>query len=613
MTLVVNTENTSKLTDHDERDALIDDGLTRLFPERRIKRVLFVTPPDVDESLFVYEVGKRKRSYNYPMYGLGIIASLLRRDNIEVSMINLNNEVLKACINTPLKESFNFNEAWKNPLREEIDSFKPDIVGITCMFTQAHKSAILVCEEIKRLKTNIPVALGGVHPTNCFISKEQLRQQWDDFSSMDFVFLHEAEQAFQYFVMVINKKARIDGLFQVHLNLGAHKYTFLNNSPPSGEDLNIIPAYDLMNIKEMSCYGVISSFSYFKDKKTCFATVHSNRGCRGRCTFCSVRNFNGRGVRSKSVKTVIEELFLLKNRYGVEHIMWLDDDLLFDHKRVEYLFNEIKRNKVGITWDCTNGVIAASCTERIIAAAAESGCIGLNIGMETGNPEILKRINKPGKIKDFYQASKVLKKFPQINSRVYLIIGFPGETYGMLQDTFNVAMEIDLDWYNITILQKLPNTPIFETNAQSGQIDDVDTREIRYNSGPYGKKREMMRNRNFASFSNPFENVNMEEIIPSTQLEDIWMYMNFHLNFERLLKIQNSIKLEQQLKYLTYITETVAPDDPLPMYFCGYLQKRVLGVIDPKLLSRLEVTVDSSEYWRNCFKHFNLSISQLAS
>tara|TARA_Y100000031_G_C7956644_1_gene264018 strand:- start:22 stop:573 length:552 start_codon:yes stop_codon:yes gene_type:complete len=183
----------------------------------------------------------------------------------------------------------------------------------------------------------------------------------------------------------------------------------------------------------------------------------------------------------------------------------------------------------------------------------------------------------------------------------------------MLQDTFNVAMEIDLDWYNITILQKLPNTPIFETNAQSGQIDDVDTREIRYNSGPYGKKREMMRNRNFASFSNPFENVNMEEIIPSTQLEDIWMYMNFHLNFERLLKIQNSIKLEQQLKYLTYITETVAPDDPLPMYFCGYLQKRVLGVIDPKLLSRLEVTVDSSEYWRNCFKHFNLSISQLAS
>ena len=613
MKLVVNTENTSKLIDHDERDALIDDGLTRLFPERRIKRVLFVTPPDVDEGLFVYEVGKRKRSYNYPMYGLGIVASLLRRDDIEVSMINLNNEVLKACINTPLKESFNFNEAWKNPLRKEIDRFKPDIIGITCMFTQAHKSAILVCEEIKRLKTNMPVALGGVHPTNCFISKGQLKQQWNDFSSMDFVFLHEAEQAFKYFVMVINKKARVDGLFQIHLNLGTHKYTFLNNNPPSEEDLNIIPAYDLMNIKEMSCYGVISSFSYFKDKETCFATVHSSRGCRGRCTFCSVSNFNGKGVRQKSVKTIIEELLLLKDRYGVDHIMWLDDDLLFDHKRAEALFKEMKRNKVGITWDCTNGVIAASCTERIIAAAAESGCIGLNIGMETGNPEILKRIKKPGKIKDFYQASKVLKKFPQINSRVYLIIGFPGETYGMLQDTFNVAMEIDLDWYNITILQQLPNTPIFESNVQSGRKDDVDTGEIRYNSGPYGKKREMMRDRNFASFSNPFENVNMEEVIPSTQLEDIWMYMNFHLNFKRLLKLNNPVKLGQQLKYLTYITETVAPDDPLPMYFCGFLQKRVSGVIDPKLLTRLEATVDSSEYWENCFKHFNLSTSQLAS
>ena len=62
----------------------------------------------------------------------------------------------------------------------------------------------------------------------------------------------------------------------------------------------------------------------------------------------------------------------LKQR-GVEHVMWLDDDLFFDHRRAIRLFNEMVRRDVGLTWDCTNGVVAASCTEELIAAAVESG------------------------------------------------------------------------------------------------------------------------------------------------------------------------------------------------------------------------------------------------
>ena len=72
-----------------------------------------------------------------------------------------------------------------------------------------------------------------------------------------------------------------------------------------------------------------------------------------------------------------------------------------------------------MTWDCTNGVIAASCTDEVVAAAAESGCIGLNIGMESGNPEILKKIKKPGKVRNFLRAADILRKYPQINARVF--------------------------------------------------------------------------------------------------------------------------------------------------------------------------------------------------
>ena len=75
--------------------------------------------------------------------------------------------------------------------------------------------------------------------------------------------------------------------------------------------------------------------------------------------------------------------------------MWLDDDLLFDWRKAVKLFNLMVHENLNMTWDTTNGIIAASCTDEVISAAASSGCIGMILGMEFGNDEILKRI-KPG-------------------------------------------------------------------------------------------------------------------------------------------------------------------------------------------------------------------------
>src|SRR5262249_31439714 len=156
-------------------------------------------------------------------------------------------------------------------------------------------------------------------------------------------------------------------------------------------------------------------------KDTRFATVLSNRGCRAQCTFCSVRNFNGKKVRQRSVASVLDELQLLEEVYGIEHVMWLDDDLLKDHARTIALFNGKVQRNLKMTWDATNGVIAASCTEEVVRAMAESGCIALNIGMESGSPDILRQVKKPGTVRNFIEAADILRKFPQIHSSVFLM------------------------------------------------------------------------------------------------------------------------------------------------------------------------------------------------
>ena len=151
--------------------------------------------------------------------------------------------------------------------------------------------------------------------------------------------------------------------------------------------------------------------------------------------------------------------------------MWLDDDFLYSKNESLELFNLMIKNNLNITWDCSNGVIAASCTEEILDASDKSGCLGVILGMESGNREILKSIRKPGTVENFLKAAENLRKFENIHSRVFLMIGFPNETYSKILDTINVAKEMDMDWYNIAPLQALPNTPIYKTMVDSGMIE----------------------------------------------------------------------------------------------------------------------------------------------
>jgi radical SAM superfamily enzyme YgiQ (UPF0313 family) len=525
--------------------------------------------------------------------------------------LNLNFIILKECCLSASENDFNFDEIWKDALNGEITEFCPDFVGVTCMFTQTHKSAVKVCQNIKRSGARIPVAVGGVHITNCFMDPKANSFLLNDFCGVDFFFLYESELAFKNFIQFVNRSAGAEGLRQVYFNFRS-KFYFSERFLPNGEDLDIIPALDLMNTAELTEYGVIGSFFWLKSKGTKITTLLSNRGCRGRCTYCSVRNFNGVGVRQRSIASVIEELLLLRNKFGISHVMWLDDDFFFNHSRAMALFQEMIDKDTGITWDCTNGVVASSCTEEMVSLAAKSGCIGLNIGVESGNPEVLKLIQKPGTKETFLKAAEVLKGYETINARVFLMIGFPNETLRMIRDTFSLALKMDLDWYNITICQPLPNTPLFDDFCDDNGLLKIVTEDIRYNAGPYGKRLKEPRSQQMLmdDLGSPVGQ-HLDKVPGKPELNAIWFDMNFHLNFMRLFKEKRALKLNQQLKYLQNITDLVAPEDPFPMYFCAYLQKKVLHEIDGRLISRLEACLAEFPGLREKFQMYKLSVGHL--
>ena len=314
------------------------------------------------------------------------------------------------------------------------------------------------------------------------------------------------------------------------------------------------------------------------------------------------------------MQSVVSELKEMREVYGVSHIMWLDDDLLYDHKRAVTLFNEMVRQNVGLTWDCSNGVIAASCTDEIIAAAAASGCIGLNIGMESGNAKILKQVRKPGTVKNFLEAAEVLHRYEQIHARVFLMIGFPGETFSDILDTINVSKQMDLDWYSVTPLQPLPNTPIYDKMIQDGLAGTGSFQNVRYLGGSYGKGRKKAEKKQHIMLQNFDALISAADpaAIPNPDdIEVIWAYMNYHLNFERLAAIRSAVKLDQAYKALQYIADVVAPDDPIGHYWRAYLHGRIAGKVEPLMRKQLSSLLDASPDWRARFKDLSLSTTDL--
>ena len=568
---------------------------------------MLVNPPDADASLFRYDTAKRGRYSNYPPYGLAVIAQQLRSIGVSVSISNLNNEVLKACYESTDESDYDFDSIWRSKLEMDVSSFQPDMICVTCMFTMTHASLKEVCSEAANF--GVPIAIGGVHATN------DIERVLDDLPEVSFAFVREGELSIKCFVRVVNRELPVDHLAQTIVvdekSNSCHRY--LNESVPSATDIDVIPAFDLLDTLKGRSYGTIGSFYFLKPSGTRFATALSNKGCRAQCTFCSVRNFNGPGVRQRSISSMVDELELLQNEYGVGHIMWLDDDLFRDDKRTIGLFNEIVRRGLNLTWDATNGVIAASCNEELIAAAAESGCIALIIGMESGNPSILRQVKKPGTVETFLRAAEVLRKNDQIYSNVFLMIGFPGETMSMVVDTINAAREMDLDWYRISQLQPLPNTPIYDSMVAQGLIQEVGSQDLRFNAGPYGKQAEIEQGLHLAStvFEEAFSAIPLDAVPSGDQLTDIWFYMNYHLNFHRLFTEERSGKIDQQFKQLQTVSDIISPENGFALYFLGYLQHKVHGSAERGTVQRLRQRLETSDYWQDRFNAFGLSIVDL--
>ena len=435
----------------------------------KINKVLLIRVPSINYKTFNIEHQKKTGYMTYQPISITTLAATLREKlpNLDIKLVDLEYETLKKMFDTEIKDNI-----LENTVKKEINDFKPDLVGLSVVFSVGITNGISIMKTIKSINKKIMVVFGGVH---CTFDFERIIRE-----GSDMVFLKEADTTFPAFIEYVRGK--------INFNEDIHGFAIKNKNGfkkieytkyPDFKNLPM-PAWDMIDTGNYHKVSQVCGLKNVIDEKGPTAIVQTLRGCVARCTFCSVRNFNGFGIRTRTTKDAVDEIEYLVKSYGVKYIEIVDDDFTADLKRAIEICKEIVRRKINITWSLDNGIRLLTITDELAENLVSSGCRLISVGVESGDKEILHKIKKPLTLPGLYKKMEMMNKYPEIYVKGNFIVGFPFENYQQLQNSYKVASELDFDWIIFSIY-----SPLIGTDSIN-YMDKETQSEIRYNETNYG-------------------------------------------------------------------------------------------------------------------------------
>jgi anaerobic magnesium-protoporphyrin IX monomethyl ester cyclase len=318
---------------------------------------------------------------------------------------------------------------------------KPLIVGLSAM-TPDIMPASKIAQHIKEEMPGTFVVLGGAHAIA--MPGETLKE----FPEIDFVVTGEGEETF---------------VELVHSISGARNYHEIRGLGfREGEEIIINPPRDYIRNLDKLPFPAWDKFN--SDNRTYF--IQSARGCPYRCSFCM--RSSGEIVRNRTPENVVEEIEWLVKNHNPKDIIFIDETFTLKKKRVLQLTDLIMKKglhkKIG--WVAQTRVDKGN--PEVFARMKAAGCKRIEFGVESGNQEILNRVDKGIKLK---QAEETLRMAKNIGFQTActFILGHPYETEKTIQDTIDFAVKLNPDSLSFGIMSPYPGTKIWDmANAGKG-------------------------------------------------------------------------------------------------------------------------------------------------
>jgi anaerobic magnesium-protoporphyrin IX monomethyl ester cyclase len=333
-----------------------------------------------------------------------------------------------------------------------IKEIEPDCVGFSIMTSQ-HISALKIASFIKKnVNKSILTVFGGPH---CTFMPEIIN---DD--SVDIVVRGEGEGALLDIMNSIDQKGGFSTVRNVYWK---HNSSIIKNElRPLIEDLDNLPLPDR---------SLLDNYPYYRNNPN--RLIMTSRGCPFTCSFCFNKKYNElyqtkTPVRRRSVENVISEISLIKDKYPATKLIRFMDDMFTLNKKWLFSFLEIYNRKINLPFNCN--IRADSETEETIKALAESNCIGVQFGIETGNEELRNSIlNKRITNDQILNVAALLRKYklPFTTLNIFFI---PGGTIDNAWETIEMNQKASPTASQSHIFRPYPGTFMYDQLLKDNKI-----------------------------------------------------------------------------------------------------------------------------------------------
>jgi len=337
-------------------------------------------------------------------------------------------------------------------------NLKPDIIGLSAL-TWTIPNTYNLANTIRAVDKKIPIVVGGPHVSAL------PQRTLEECPSINAAIVGEGEFLLRDFFNIFFRKGFSDDLNKLQ-GLVYRKGNSIKGDPTPAyiEDLDKIPfpARHLYNIPK---YVEVSNS--FNAKNTPVASMITSRGCPHQCVFCT-RSNNGLNYRARSPENVVKEIEEL-HRMGFKEIQIVDDNFTHDISRVYEICRLIKERELELSFDLPNGMRVNHFTEELMSTMYDAGFYNINLGVESGDDEVLKKIRKGTTVTQIKEAFRIAKKVG-FQMTLFCVIGLPGSTIETVEKTFKLVQESGYN-FNFSVCTPYPGSPLWdEIKGNLGEI-----------------------------------------------------------------------------------------------------------------------------------------------
>ena len=396
-------------------------------------KVLLLNPRISGESR--YGAYKNVGSY-LPPYGLLCLAAVLEKEGHTVKVVDADS-----------RRGLSMDETM-----EKITEFGPDIIGMSCY--SIGRSQLIETSGKMREVSNALQVVGGPHITT-------FPEDLASVPSIDILAYGEGE-----YTMLDIAEHKVNGkplsAIQGIVYRDAEGKAVKTSPRPYIENLDELPypAYHLL--EDLHDYRPMQLLYKYRP----VLTLISGRGCPFSCIFCN--SVWGKKVRANSPEYIVGMIKKLKEDYGVKEIMFYEDTFAIKKARLDALCDMIINEKLDIIWTCSANV--NTLTQPLIQKMSKAGCWLMSVGIESGNDEVLKFIEKPAKTGDVRKVCGWAEE-AGIHVRGFFMLGHPIDTEQTIRQTLDFAKELPLFTVNFCILHLLPGSKVREIAHEYGTVN----------------------------------------------------------------------------------------------------------------------------------------------